>query len=90
MFGILNSALQFLGAIVVDRPRYSFGSLLLRYLGGLCISGLIHSILVVRNGSRGLPGSVIIQDGRIDGKVVSKNISLLKQFFGIVIEGYFV
>jgi len=90
MFGILNGAFYFLCAVVVHWSRYTFGSLLCN-LGGVCISGLLmQSILVMRDNSSSLPGRIITENGGINGKIVSKNISLLKQFFRIVIKWDFV
>ena len=76
MLGILNSTFYVLGAVVVNRSRYSFGSLLCN-LSGICISGL-RRIHVVRDNSSSLPGRIITKYGGINGKIVSKYISLLK------------
>ena len=50
----------------------------------------MQSILVMRDNSSSLPGRIITENGGINGKIVSKNISLLKQFFRIVIKWDFV
>ena len=89
MLRILNSAFDVLGAVVVHRSRNPFRSLLCN-LSGIGISGLILSIQVMRDNSSSLPGRIVAQNGGINGKIVSKHISLLKQLFRIVIQRDFV